>query len=103
MVVAAVVVVLALAGGLLLLARIGDGDDFTSPTRPPAGTEAQDPQLTALAQECYEGSMAACDDLYLRTPRGSELERYGDTCGGRMPDPRRRYCADAIDDPILPD
>lgn len=38
----------------------------------------------ALADECFEGDLAACDDLFFQTPIGSDFEEYGTTCGGRL-------------------
>ena len=37
-----------------------------------------------LAQACFDGDPAACDDLFAGTPVGSVDEAYGDTCGGRI-------------------
>jgi hypothetical protein len=103
-VVVALVVGVALVGGLvLLIARAGGDDDFQAPDPPPAATPDQGAELTALAQDCYEGSMEACDDVFRDSPLGSELEDYGNTCGGRMPEPRGRYCVNAIDDPLPPE
>ena len=41
-----------------------------------------DPELDALYQDCADGDMQACDDLYMESPAGSECEAFGDTCGG---------------------
>ncbi|HSL58661.1 MAG TPA: DUF2510 domain-containing protein [Acidimicrobiales bacterium] len=43
-----------------------------------------DPALDALWDACEAGDGQACDDLYLRTPIGSEYEEFGATCGGRF-------------------
>lgn len=45
-------------------------------------TYGDDPELDALWDQCDEGDMGACDELYLRTPIGSEYEEFGQTCGG---------------------
>jgi len=64
------------------------------PGTPPTG----DPALEDLAQQCADGSMTACDDLYLASPVGSDFEAYGDTCGARVPDAHNYYCADLLPD-----
>jgi hypothetical protein len=60
-------------------------------TEPPDGL-GDDAALDELAQDCYEGSMQACDDLYDQAERGSDYERYGDTCAGRQPEGTQQYC-----------
>jgi hypothetical protein len=72
---------------------------LSSPTFPPSGGNAS---LDDMAEDCYEGDMQACDDLFLESPVGSDHEDYGNTCGGRLPDPQGRYCAQTITDPPLP-
>jgi hypothetical protein len=79
---------------------IGDigSDEAGPPEAPPGGGDAT---LTGLADDCYNGDMQACDDLFLQTEAGSELEDYGDTCGKRF-DVSHGFCTTAITDPILP-
>jgi hypothetical protein len=55
------------------------GRPVVDPTEPPTGNASYD----EIAQNCFDGSMVACDDLYWVAPRGSEYELYGITCGGR--------------------
>ena len=55
-----------------------------STTTTTAGTE--DPEDLANRDACAGGDMAACDDLWLGTPVGSELEAFAETCGGRGPE-----------------
>jgi hypothetical protein len=43
-----------------------------------------DPALDELAQECYDGDMQACDDLYAQSEADSLYELYGGTCAGRQ-------------------
>lgn len=43
-------------------------------------------QFEDQAQECFDGDLGACDDLFLDTPVGSDFETYGTTCGGRTGD-----------------
>lgn len=63
---------------------------------PSAVVQGDDPALNALAQECFDGTMSACDDLWSMSPVDSDYESYGDTCGGRIAaeDVDRRFCVD---------
>jgi hypothetical protein len=67
---------------------------------PPAEDEpdglGSDAELDELAEECFDGEMQSCDDLYTRSPRDSDYEEYGDTCAGRQPPNTRRYCSDVF-------
>jgi hypothetical protein len=74
------------------------GDEGGPPDAPPTEGDAE---LVALADGCYQGDMQACDDLYLQSPFGSDLEDYGDTCGHRF-DTSQGFCATALPDPQLP-
>ena len=64
------------------------------PVRPPSSS---DPDYSATyaddAQSCYEGDLAACDQLFAETPVGSLYEWLGSTCGGRVPEPTYGSCA----------
>ena len=99
-VIAAIVGVLALAGVVIfLLTRDGDDDSTTSSI--PAATEeptglGDDEGFNALAEDCYDGDMQACDDLYNRAEDDSEYRRYGDTCAGRQPPGTRQFCTTAF-------
>jgi hypothetical protein len=42
-----------------------------------------DPALDDLALSCEAGDLEDCDQLYLDTPLGSEMEAFGSTCGAR--------------------
>ena len=53
----------------------------TEPT--PPGDLGDDADLDALAAECFDGDVAACDQLFFESPAGSDYEAYGDSCGGR--------------------
>ncbi|MCH1450202.1 MAG: hypothetical protein L7U66_00220 [Acidimicrobiales bacterium] len=48
-----------------------------------ADTYGDDPDLDALWDDCDAGDDVACDDLYLRSPIGSDYESFGSTCGER--------------------
>ncbi len=50
-----------------------------------------DPELDALAQDCFAGDLEACDNLYFQADIDSAYETYGDTCGGRQPDTEEAY------------
>lgn len=56
----------------------------------PAGTApgdlGDDAELDALAQDCFEGNMEACDDLFFESDINSAYETYATTCGGRLPE-----------------
>jgi hypothetical protein len=54
------------------------------PTLSPDGLGA-DPVFDQYAQDCYDGAMDACDDLFLESAKDSLYEAYGDTCAGRQP------------------
>ncbi|HEY8527898.1 MAG TPA: hypothetical protein VIL48_23240, partial [Acidimicrobiales bacterium] len=71
--------------------------DFTSTTSGGGTTNTTVPadearELGNLAVSCSEGDMVACDDLWLGTPVGSELERFGATCGDRSDVPMANQC-----------
>jgi hypothetical protein len=51
------------------------------PTDPPS---TGDDFLDELARQCSAGDMVDCDLLYAESDTGSEAERYGATCGGRL-------------------
>lgn len=48
-----------------------------------ADTYGDDPDLDALWDDCDAGDDFACDDLYVRSPIGSDYESFGSTCGER--------------------
>jgi hypothetical protein len=84
---AAATVTLALAQGSRVIAE-GSGVGYRGtgePADPPApGDAAYDPRFAGPAAQCRDGDMAACDELYFRTPLGDPYETYGSTCGGRL-------------------
>jgi hypothetical protein len=65
----------------------------------PGGIAAE---FAGLAQACFDGDMAACDELFGTTPVGSVDEAYGDTCGGRIDDGQgfELECAELITGPV---
>ncbi len=54
-------------------------------------TVGDDPALDRLWQACEDGSGAACDELFDRSPVGSDYEAFGLSCGGR---PDVLHCAE---------
>jgi len=46
------------------------------------GEYGSDAALDRLYDQCADGDMAACDELYFESPWGSEYEEFGNTCGG---------------------
>ncbi len=64
---------------------------------PETGAAPEDhPGLDVLATDCEAGDLTACDLLYIIAPVGSDVERIGKTCGGRIgiaavPDCRTRF------------
>jgi len=82
-------------------------DDPTSTTTPVLG-EPQDPssyieeygtmpEFDALAEECFGGDLAACDELFQSTPVSESqfsYEGYGNTCGGRLEQEYSGSCVD---------
>ena len=46
--------------------------------------QAGDDELSRLYGACAEGDMGACDELFWRSPPGSEYEQFGATCGDRV-------------------
>jgi hypothetical protein len=59
--------------------------DLTDP--PTDSQEAIDnPELVTLAEECGGGDMESCDELWVSTDVGGELEAYAETCGGLAPE-----------------
>ena len=77
----------------------GSGGDSSIPS---ASSEPEglgdDAELDGYAEECHDGDMEACDDLYRESPRSSAYELYGGTCAGRQPnaDASKVFCVDAF-------
>jgi hypothetical protein len=61
-----------------------DPADLADPV-PPTDL-GDDAELNALAHQCFEGDMTACEDLYFSSPFDSPYEDYGVSCGGRIPE-----------------
>jgi hypothetical protein len=76
------------------LAGLAEEEDFGSEPPPdeevlvpedPIAPEGlgDNPEFQALADSCFAGDMAACDNLFLTTPAGDPYETYAKSCGGR--------------------
>lgn len=59
-------------------------------------SQAQIAEFEDLADECFDGDMAACDDLFLQTPIDSDFEAYGRSCGGRFAEGIGGTCEDRL-------
>ncbi len=93
--------VVLFAGYIDHLERTGATLDKTAETLPdappttpvvdePSGdpfTYGDDEELDAMWDDCDKGVWAACDDLYLSSPLGSDYEWFGASCGELIPDP----------------
>ncbi|MBM7807478.1 hypothetical protein JOD57_003315 [Geodermatophilus bullaregiensis] len=52
---------------------------------PPTGLGPDpDGRYQPLAEACFDGDLAACDDLWRTSPTGSQYEQYAGTCAGRV-------------------
>jgi len=62
------------------------------------GVPGADAELDVLTTSCDEGDLPACDELYRLAPVGSVYERFGDTCGNRLPGGMSFYCSSVFDE-----
>lgn len=62
--------------------------DEIPPGQDPRNILGNDDALNSLANDCFDGNMASCDQLFEDTPVGSDLETYAQTCGGRIDEQR---------------
>lgn len=75
------------------------GGTATFPTLPRPSPEAASeeqpvsPELQSLADSCRDGLLSACDELYFRSPVGSDYETFAAQCGGRLPTSFAGSCA----------
>ena len=67
------------------------------PTMLPTGL-GTDPALDALAQACYDGDMASCDELYRESDDDEDplYREFADTCAGRQPTGTGQWCEAAF-------
>lgn len=79
-------------------------DGANQPAPPPTGADAG---MDDLAQECFQGEMVACDELFAATydeehPEQSEYPDhagYGYSCGGRFEGEVKEACQDLVPEP----
>jgi hypothetical protein len=76
-------------------------DDVEVPEADEFADLGDDPQLDALAEECFDGDPSSCDDLYRDSDVGSDYEEYGGTCGGRTGSGQLGGCHERYPDPDL--
>lgn len=90
LIIAAVVAAVAIAAVIVAVLLVNETPD------PSPLVQGDDPALNQMAQSCFDGEMAECDQLYRLSPLGSEYESYGKTCGGRIDeaDMLLRLCVD---------
>lgn len=60
-------------------------DDGTPVAPPTEDDPLYESRYDPAAQDCFDGDLAACDDLYYDAEVGSLYEWLGSTCGGREP------------------
>ena len=58
-------------------------DDADEDVISSGGNYGDDPVLDDLYNQCADGDNQACDDLFWKSPSGSEYEAFGSNCGGR--------------------
>ena len=87
------------------------GPAAPAPTPEPTGLGTH-PALDAVAQECYDGAMFACDKLFFDSASDTDpaYAGYGDSCAGRQPTESGLYCHELVGFPaptadigLLPD
>ncbi|MGY1606432.1 MULTISPECIES: hypothetical protein [unclassified Geodermatophilus] len=84
-----------LSGGFADPLAAGGGLGEVEQSAPvPPGELGPDPVLDGYAQQCFEGDLQSCDDLYVESPPLSEYEEYGLSCGGRVKAWAVPYCTD---------
>ncbi|NTW38980.1 MAG: hypothetical protein HGA44_03700 [Cellulomonadaceae bacterium] len=88
---------LVIAGGLGVFFLVRAGLDAVNDLPTSIMTDLTDnAELESLKAECAAEDWAACDELYMRSPGGSDYETFGDTCGGRTEG--GSYCVDEFGD-----
>ncbi|OWY59779.1 hypothetical protein B7486_72730, partial [cyanobacterium TDX16] len=59
--------------------------EWALPSAQAPGELGSDDELDALAADCQDGDLEACDDLFAGSAQRSDYEAYALTCGGRLP------------------
>jgi hypothetical protein len=71
--------------------EIEDVEQF--PPLPPEDL-GSDAVLDGYAQDCFDGALDLCDELFYESPPLSAYEDYAATCGGRVKSFSVAYCTD---------
>lgn len=82
-----------------LFSGAGNNEASSPDTRVAPGDYGSNPELDALWDECAQGTLASCDELYSVSDTGSEYERFGATCGDRAEAPGSCFILGGISDP----
>ena len=69
---------------------------FPENDAPLPDTYGDDPFLDVLYDQCADGDLDACDELYFDAPTGSEYEAFGSTCGDTTSDRYDGECAQSF-------
>lgn len=76
------------------------GNADIPPGQDPRDILGDDEADDALANECFDGNLESCDQLFVDTPAGSDLEAYAQTCGGRIDEQDASpFCAARFEEP----
>jgi hypothetical protein len=73
---------------------VGPSGPVTQFSATAPGNLGPDPVLNAYAQQCFDGDLQSCDDLYSESPPRSDYEDYAMTCAGRVKQYDVMYCTD---------
>lgn len=64
---------------------------------PPAMNYGDDPYLDGVYDDCADGNLYACDELYQISPVDSEYESFGSLCGGLASEEQWGSCVENLD------
>ncbi len=99
----AALLIVAFAVALVVGLRSDDGSGSGGNSSIPEATSdpdglGDDAELDSYAEDCHDGDMEACDDLFRFAPLDSAYELYGGSCAGRQSNSEARavYCVDAF-------
>lgn len=87
------------AGGELCVEVFGDGVSTTGPDLADGDTYGDDPELDEVWDQCDEGDLGACDELYFSSPIDSGYEQFAVTCGDRNEEETPGSCDDGATTP----
>ena len=84
-------------------ARSEDPDDIEVPDPERPGDLGDDVLLDRYADECFDGDISSCDDLFRESFLGSGYEKYGSSCGERTKRGQAGACTALYPDPDYED